>query len=257
MSEKTQPTNEPEVKEVQPEQKTDEKQSEKTDAKTQDKEEVSLGDVLQTTPKADNSKPDSVPFEVFEMSKKEVKDLKQQLKDLQSKVEEGKASAEDIQSDLDSIGEEYNVDKNFLKKVEKSLVAQVEKRVEQRLKETLRPLEEANTKKEKVAVLNQHIDQILENKPDLKGVVNKNVITELAFLPSNSNKTLSQLIEQVYGNAVAGKATVETTTPAGGKEPKGVDFDKAKRDPAYFKEVMSDPELKKQYNADLAKRVVL
>lgn len=249
MPEKDKNTNEPEVKEVQTE----------TPEKTEDNpkvEEKALGEVLETEPKKPTPKPESVPFNVFEASKNENKDLKKTIAELQTKIAEG-GSKEDITSDIQAIADEFNVDPVFLRKFEKSVRASMEKEVEDKISDKFKPLEDEKNGKKREEVFSKHFDEVLGNKADLKGVVNKEVIKTLAFLPQNANKTLSQLIEETYGNASTGKFTVERTVPGGGKESGEVDFDKARSDTEYFKEVMANPELKKKYNEGLAQRALI
>jgi hypothetical protein len=81
------------------------------------------------------------------------------------------------------------------------------------------------------------------------------VIKTLSLDPKNSNKTISQLIEETYGNALPGKRSIEQNKPGGSKESGEIDFDRAKKDGSYFKEIMADPGLKKKYNDNLIGRV--
>ena len=85
--------------------------------------------------------------------------------------------------------------------------------------------------------------------PEFDGVVNKDVIMALTRDPNNASKTFPQLIEAAYGHLLQGKRTVDTGSSRTGKEDNMiVDIAKAKTDSEYFKMVMSDPNLKKQYN---------
>lgn len=248
-------TKQPEVKEVEQEKKPDQKEAEKTEEKPADGEEKTLGEVIETKPEEKpNKKPDNVPFEVFEMSKKENKELRKTIADLQKKVADG-ADAEEISADIDAIAEEFKVDKTFLRKMEKALMKKATDQLSQEVAEKMKPFDEEKSEKKKTETFNSHLDTVLENKPEFKAIINREVIKSLAFLPQNAKKTLSQLLEETYGNAIGGKRTIETTTPRGGKDPQKIDFDKARNDPEYFKEVLADPELKRQYNENLEKRV--
>jgi len=85
--------------------------------------------------------------------------------------------------------------------------------------------------------------------------VNAEVIKALAFNPANANKTYKQLLEEAYGNAITGRRTVETTVPRGGAKDTKLDMQRARTDTAYRREVLADPELKKQYNEGITDRV--
>lgn len=258
----------PEVKEVQAEEKTvDEnpesnpKQPEQTEEKHQEDAEPTLGEALQTDTKEKPGKPDSVPFDAFEMSKKEAKKFKEEAENLKKEIEQLKSLKEEgstpkeLQDAYSELADEYNVDKTFIQKLAKGLETNLAERLRGEVEERLRPL----TEKEKLAEQNVKFDQFYKNAiqkfDNGKKIVNKEVIRTLAFQPQNSGKTISQLIEETYGNAIAGRPTIESTTPGGGKEPESVDFDRAKTDSTYFKEVMSDPKLKAEYNAGIAQRI--
>jgi hypothetical protein len=100
---------------------------------------------------------------------------------------------------------------------------------------------------------NKYFKASLAQMPDLKGIINKEAIKTIWQDPANSHKTLSSIIEEVYGGAVPGKRTLETTTPGGGKEPESLDYQRAVKDMTYFNQVMANPRLKAQYNEQMLK----
>lgn len=118
---------------------------------------------------------------------------------------------------------------------------------------------ESIEKKEKVAKMEaaftQGLNKALENAPEYKDIVNVNVIKALAFDPANRDKTYRALLEEAYGNAINGRRTVETTTPRGGAKDATLDRKRAQTDASYRKEVLADPELRKQYNEGLSDRI--
>lgn len=103
----------------------------------------------------------------------------------------------------------------------------------------------------------KHYSKALENNPDFKSIANKEVIKQMAFNPANKNKTYSQLLQEAYGNAIPGRKTIETTTPRGGAVDTKVDVDRARTDAEYRRQVLADPDLRKQYNQGLEKRLRL
>lgn len=243
MAEEVKNTNESEVKEVQPE---------KTDVKPGAEKEKTIGELLQSEPKKEPAKPDMVGLDKFLDIKKENKELKKAMKDLEEKIADGAKNA-DIDDDVDAILEEFpDVDKKFIKLVTK----QAKEAARAEMEEKFAPIEAEKKATEFKKVFNKFYKDALDKMPEYDGIVNKDVIMSLAGHKANANKTIPQIIEETYGNAISGKRTIETTVPRGGKEPETVDFDKARRDTAYFKEVMSNPDLKKQYNEGLAQRVL-
>lgn len=236
-----------ETQNVQPETPTEEK-------KEQEVVDQPIGDVLQTESKKEDTKKPEFTSADFMAVKTQNKELKKALKDLEKRIEDG-ASNNEISSDIDSIAEEYNVDSKFLKKLEGAIKSKLEGEIEERVSSKLKPLEEKEKEAKLDKVFSQYYDDAMGRMPDeYKDIVNRDVIKALSLQPHNSRKTLPQLIEETYGRAIVGRKTIETTTHRGGVDPTKVDIDLARKDPAYFKEVMANPELKKQYNEGLAQR---
>ncbi len=107
------------------------------------------------------------------------------------------------------------------------------------------------------AAFDKHFKQAIENSPEYADVANIEVVRQLAFNPANANKTYKQLLEEAYGNAITGRRTIETTTPRGGAKDSKVDIERTQTDAEYRRAVLADPDLKKQYNEGLLKRIPL
>lgn len=232
MSQDTTPA--PEVKE---EQTTQEVQPEES-------KEESVAEVLKEEVKS----PD-IPYHRFKEKVDEVAELKQKVEELQKRAEAG-ASSKEVSNDLKGIAEEHNLDADVLGKI----ASAIEARAAQSIDEKLRPLTEAQKAERRDKILSEHLEKALENNPQYKDVANPEVIKALALNPAHAQKTLSQLLEMTYGKMVEapGKKTLEQTTPRGGGDGnKSIDYDRAKTDADYFKEVMSDPTLKKEYNSKM------
>ena len=195
---------------------------------------------LEETPKAK-----VVPEAAFLKKKQQVADLKAELEELKNSDKSGA----EVSADLASLSEEFGVDAKFLEKLSKSVRAETAKEFEGKLK----PLQEKEKAEARDKKFNEFYGKAMENLPELSEVVNASVIKSLANDPANKNKTFTQLILDTYGNTVPGKRTIETTQPGGGKEPQKLDSSRASSDPAYFKQVMSDPVLKAEYNAQMIK----
>lgn len=122
------------------------------------------------------------------------------------------------------------------------------------LAEKISKIEQKENKLKREEIFQKHYEKALENAPEYKDVANAEVVKQLAFNPANKDKTYSQLLDMAYGNALGGKRTTETTTPRGGADTK-VDVERARKDPEYRKEVLSNDETRKQYNESLTDRV--
>ena len=252
MSEVDKNTAEPTVQEVQ-EETSNPDTTVNTD--TTENAEKPLSEILQVKEEKDSDKPEVDFKNLYKKERKDKRQLEARIKKLESLIEDG-ASEDEISDDIDDLAEEFNVDKVFLKKLEKSVESKIASRLEESVNSKLKPLEEKEKAQKFNDVFNTYYESALEKMPDFKGVVNKDIIKQLALNPVNANKTISKIIEETYSNALGGRRTIETNTPRGGAVPNEVDFDKARKDPEYFKEVLADPELKRKYNDGLAQRVL-
>ena len=201
------------------------------------------------------NKQENVPLSKFLEIKNESKEAKQEISDLKKQIEDG-ASKKDISKGIKEIADEHNVDENFLNEFASIIKAQAEKEIDSKIAEKLKPLQEEDNAKKVDDIFNTNYDKVLENLPEFKDVANKAVIKTLALDPANKNKTFTKIIEEAYGHLIQGKKTIDSSTPNSKSE--GETLDKAKlKDPVYMKKVLADPELKKEYNEGLIKRLNL
>lgn len=228
----------------------------KEEAKAESKEEKTIGDVMGTEDKEESKSEalKTVGLDKFLEEKRGRKALEKELKDLKKLIEEG-GTKEEVSASISELSEEYpDVDPKFLQKLFKTIKAESEKELEEKLSSKLKPLEEKEKRQKIKAVFKEGFTQAMENMPEYTKIVNEDVIFQLSLLPENQKKTFAQLIEETYVNAIGGKRTMQTTTPGGGKEPEPLDVARAARDTAYFNEVMADPKLKAQYNEQMLRK---
>lgn len=184
---------------------------------------------------------DRVPLKKFLDLKNQNKELKSQLDDLTSRAQE--MTTAQVADDLQSLASEHNIDPAFLSK----LASAIKKQAEKDLDEKLRPFAEKERRARIDAAFQKTFKDVMSDMPEYADIVNPDVIKALSLNPANRNKTFRQIIEETYSNALGGKRTIESTTV----QPKTagpLDYDRAKSDTAYFKEVMADPKLKAAYN---------
>jgi len=188
----------------------------------------------------------TVPEHVFVEQKKALKKAEKELKALKDSIESG-ASQREVSSDIESIADKYEVDKGFLEELSSTIKKDFENKLtaQQAAKQRADKFDDSFKKA---------YDQALDRGPEFSPIANPDVIKQLALLPQNAKKTISQILEDTYGNALTGKRTIETTKPGGGKDPEPLDIAKAEKDINYFNEVMADPKKKAQYNEQMLKR---
>jgi len=144
------------------------------------------------------------------------------------------------------------------KKEEDETVSNTDKDPEvKELAAKLAKIEENEKRAAQDVKLTAALNKALDNAPEYKDIANLALIKQMAMNPSNKEKTFPQLLDEAYGNAIPGKRTTETTTPRGGANDTKVDLARAASDPVYKREVLADPDLRAQYNADLPSRLNL
>lgn len=228
---------------------------ETTEAKPVDNKAVdkTLQEILDSGKPADTKEP-TVPLHIHQEVKGELKDIKREFKALKKLVEEGGSKAE-VEDSLESLADEFQIDKSFLNRFVAAVKKEAKSEAKSEMDAEIRPLKEADKKAKIDKLFNEHYADAIERMPEYKTIAKPEVIKALSLLPENSNKTFVQLIEDTYGGAITGKSTIEGKKPGGGKDTAGpLDIDKARKDSAYFKEIMADPKLKAEYNAAMLSR---
>jgi len=182
-------------------------------------------------------KEETVSLSKFMKEKKARQDLEAKLEELSRAPRTDKQ----VSTDIAALAAEHNVDVAFLERLTETIEARTE--------EKLKPLREKERQEKIEQAFSNAFDRTMALMPEYSQIVNRNVIKTLSLDPANANKTFAQIIEEAYGTAIGGKKTIERTTVARGGNTSGeLDYNRAKSDNDYFKEVMRDPVLKKQYN---------
>ncbi len=220
------------------------------DIETQEVVETPTTDTVEVAPQepvkisdlvADKPQPRMVDEHIFVAEKKARKELERKVRELEAR----NAAPSEYSSFDEEIAEEFNVDPAFTRKLleeaEKRALGKFESKTqaEQSQKEIMQKFDQAIT---------NEFNKAVENAPEFAGIANMDVIKTLALLPANQDKTILNLLEETYGNAITGKRTIEKTTPGGGKDPEPFDYDRATKDIEYFNKVMEDPKLRDKYN---------
>lgn len=189
----------------------------------------------------------TVPEYAFVAQKKALIAAEKELKALRESIQYQEATQYEQVTGVDAIADKYNIDRDFMNELKSTIENDLDAKYASKLS--------AKEKAEKFDdAFNKQYNTALERGPEFQTIANAEVIKTLATLPQNKNKTVSQLLEETYGNALTGKRTIETTQPGGGKDPEPLDIAKAEKDINYFNEVMADPKKKAQYNEMMLKR---
>lgn len=213
-----------------------------------------VGEALQTSEPA--PAPETKP-EVRMVPESVVIQLKKDMKELKKQVTSGDKTVDEVDEALQALGEEHNVDPVFLQKLTKVIRSKTQTEFEEKLEKAMEPAKElsaAQKKAEMDKTFDEYYDKTLEALPEFKDIANKEVIRALAFRKENANKTFQQILEDSYGHLVQGKRTFDGSKPGSGKDITEIDFEKARTDTEYFKQIMSNPTLKAKYNESLTER---
>lgn len=189
----------------------------------------------------------TVPEYAFVAQKKALIAAEKELKALRESMQYQEATQYEQVTGVDAIADKYNIDREFMNELKST--------IENDLDAKYASKESAKEKADKFNdAFSKQYNTALERGPEFQTIANPDVIKTLATLPQNKNKTVSQLLEETYGNALTGKRTIETTQPGGGKDPEPLDIAKAEKDINYFNEVMADPKKKAQYNEQMLRK---
>jgi len=189
----------------------------------------------------------TVPEYAFVAQKKALIAAEKELKALRESMQYQESSQYEQVTGVDAIADKYNIDREFMNELKSTIENDLDAKYASKLS--------AKEKAEKFDdAFNKQYNTALERGPEFQAIANPDVIKTLATLPQNKNKTVSQLLEETYGNALTGKRTIETTQPGGGKDPEPLDIAKAEKDINYFNEVMADPKKKAQYNEQMLRK---
>lgn len=212
--------------------------------------DTKIGDVLK---QMDPNK--VVGLDKFLEIKKENKNLRKDLNNLMETIRSN-ASQSQTKNEMEELAKQYDVNPEFLDKLVKTIEKNVSKKSDTSTKakstddsddsddeEDLTPNEAALE-----AAFTKEFDKAMAKLEDFADVVNKDAIFALSRLPKNADKTMTKIIEETYGKTLTGKRTIDSAKPGAGKEAQKLDYARAKKDTEYFKQVMADPDLKKEYN---------
>jgi hypothetical protein len=197
--------------------------------------EETVGSFQEEEKPKENKVPDSIPKARFDEVNEKRKDLQKQLDEL-TKEKDADSTVSDTEKDPE------------VKELAKQLaeIQDKDKKAQEKLKRVQRD-----------AALTDGLNKALETAPEFKDIANADVIKQMALNPANKDKTFVDLLEEAYGNALGGRRTIETTTPRGGAKDTKVDIERTKKDTEYRREVLANPDLKKQYNESIEDRIPL
>lgn len=198
-----------------------------------------------------------VPEAALIQYKRENKTLKRQIEAFKRAKEEGADGSETTEG-IAELAEEFDLDPRFLSKLKKAVRGELEQDIDQLVETRLKPLSEKERVREQNRQLTAAYKSLIKQRPEYEGIVNIETFKALALHPQNRGKTLSSILADSFGHLVKGRATLDTTVARSGEESiDKLDYERAQKDVKYFKQIMSNPKLRKEYNDRMISESVL
>lgn len=200
--------------------------------------------------------PKLVPEAALLEYKKEAKELAKEVKELKKLIEDG-ANRSQVSEDIKELAAEFSLPEEVISKLVDKAGEAAASRYEKEIEAKLKPLQDKLGQENTDKAFDTHFDKLMEAMPEFKDIASRDVIKTLSLDPKNASKPFSKILEEAYGHLVTGKKTIEKTQTRGGVSDAPIDFNRAKKDMEYYREIMDNPELKKKYNESLVERLRL
>lgn len=193
-------------------------------------------------------KHDSVPLKKYMEEKRLSKENADKATALEAELAKVKSnmasmSVPAINDEITRLATEHNADPELLAKLMSMAKTVTAKEIREELDAQYAPaisrIEQERNAEKADKKFDALFDKTLGEMDEYSGIVNKDVIKALAFNPANAKKTLPQILEEAYGNAIQGRKSIETQH-AGSRSadevdlsnPSDHDFDKINADPS-------------------------
>lgn len=204
-----------------------------------------LGDVLHE----EKPKNEAVPLKKFMDEKRSRQEAEAQVESLQAQIaqlQQGTLSGMpvgQINDHIKAITDKYpDVSPEFIAEVISTATTVSAKQIREEIEKDYNPKLEAIERERSAEKMDQRFTELysktIKEMPEYKGIVNKEAIKALALNPVNKSKTMAQIIEETYGNAIVGRKSIEPAHAS--REPEAPntdnpttpeDWDKIERDP--------------------------
>jgi hypothetical protein len=214
--------------------------------------EETIGDALETE---QPEKADKVPLNKFMEEKRLRRDAEAQAETLKAEIEELKSKSIGgsmpilaINDELKKLATEHNVDEAFLAKLVSTVknvsTNEIKKELEKDYSPKLTKIEQERTMERAEKKFDTLFEKTLSEMPEYNGIVSKDIIKALAFNQANAKKTLPQIIEDVYANAIKGRKSIETSKPS--REPEEPNYDNPTQED--WAKIQADPKNKEKWS---------
>lgn len=193
-------------------------------------------------------KHDTVPLKKYMETKRSAADAEERARVLETELAKVKSnltsmSVPAVNDELTRLAQEHNADPELLAKLmgmaKNVTAAEIKRELDQEYAPTLSRIEAERSQERAEKKFDDLYSKTLKDMGEYDGIVNKDVLKSLAFNPANAKKTLPQILEEAYGNAVSGRKSIESSHPGSRSaddvdltNPNGADFDRINADPS-------------------------
>lgn len=221
---------------------------ESTQEKEPDQKEETLGDVFKDAKPEVKKAAETVPLSKYMDTKNALKEAQDAIKALTQNSNKSVTPA-----DIASIAEKYNTDPDILTDLASVLESRARESVKQEIAPQLKEIEDERNAKRFDTQFEKLWKGAMDIAPEFLDSANKDVIKQLALLPHNQSLTLTQLLEQTYGQVVnKGRKTIEGSK-SGGRTPEVPNLGNPSSEE--WQTIKENPELLKAYNENLLKTI--
>ena len=172
--------------------------------------------------------------------KKENREMKKMIRDeviptirqLQEDVKRGSTSAGDAGDELDALAKEWKLDPKFVQKLSGILLNKSKKQFEDEYLSDIKDIKSKTDAQSKqinnaqiTAAISKEFDRVVAADPDLGKLAKKEAVRKyIMSSEENLNRSMEDILEELYGDADKGSAGMEGYSSQGGNHPKEPDY---------------------------------
>ncbi len=172
--------------------------------------------------------------------KKENREMRKMIRDeviptirqLQEQVKNGGTSASNAKDELDALAEEWQLEPKFVRKLSEILLSKSKKQFEDSYLSDINDIKSKTEEQTKqithaqvAGAISKEFDRVVADNPDLGKVAHKEAVKKyILSSEENLKRTMEDILEELYGEAVKNSAGVEGYSSQGGNHPKEPDY---------------------------------
>lgn len=212
-------------------------------------------EALSITPEGEK-KDETVPLKKFMDEKRDRKAAEERASALEKEVADLRVRSiamrpAEVNEEARRIAAKFDTSEEFVAEVFTAARKSAKEELETTIAPKLSKLENERLIEQRERKFDDVLATALDEMPEYKDIVSKEALKALAFNPANAKKTMAQILEETYGNAVKGKRTLETGHA--GKTPKEPNYTAPTE--TDWAEINSNPAAKEKWSKEALEQV--